>query len=86
MEIVEAVSQSMQPKAPSRFSSWDDVLEPARAILIIPSPLGINEQLSSPNEWPTPKDSHPKSKIVNVKFDCRGNEEIQIVKYVYWHR
>ena len=38
MEIVEAVSESMQPKAPSRIPSRDDVLELARVILIFPSP------------------------------------------------
>ena len=38
MEIVEAVLESMQPKAPSRIPSRDDVLEPMRAILIFPSP------------------------------------------------
>ena len=37
-EIVEAVSESMQPKAPSRILSRDDVLELVRAILIFPSP------------------------------------------------
>ena len=38
-EIVEAVSESMQPKAPSRILSRDDVSEPVRAILIFPNPF-----------------------------------------------
>ena len=37
-EIVEAVLESIQPKAPSRISIRDEVSEPARAILIFPSP------------------------------------------------
>ena len=82
-EIMEAVLESMQPKAPSRIPSRDDVLEPVRAILIFPVFLGINGQLSSLNEWLTPEESHPKSTMVNVKFDSRESGEIQIVKYGY---
>ena len=37
-EIVEAVSESIQPKVPSRISIRDEVSEPVRAILIFPSP------------------------------------------------
>ena len=37
-EIVEAVSDSIQPKAPSRIPIRDAVLKPARAILILPRP------------------------------------------------
>ena len=37
-EIVEAVSDSIQPKAPSRIPIRDAVLEPVRAILSFPRP------------------------------------------------
>ena len=82
-EIVEAVSDSIQPKSPSRIPIRDEVLEPVRAILIFPSPSQHNWAAFSPNEWLTPEESHPMSKIVNVKFDSRRNGEIQIVKYGY---
>ena len=38
----------------------------------------MNGQLSSPNEWLTPKESHPKSKIVYVKFDSMGMERFKV--------
>ena len=39
MEAREIVSRSMEPKAPSSVSMREDVLHPARAILIFPRPL-----------------------------------------------
>ena len=39
MEAKEIVSGSMIPKAPSNVSMREDVLHPARAILIFPRPL-----------------------------------------------
>ena len=39
MEAREIVSRSMIPKAPSSVSIREDVLHPARAILIFPRPL-----------------------------------------------
>ena len=41
-EIVEAVSDSIQPKAPSRIPIRDAVLEPARAILNFHKPSQHN--------------------------------------------
>ena len=41
-EIVEAVLDSIQPKAPSRTPIRDTVLEPARAILSFPRPSWHN--------------------------------------------
>ena len=38
METREIVSWSMEPKAPSRVSISEDVLQPTRAILIFPKP------------------------------------------------
>ena len=38
MEAVEIFSWSMKPKAPSRVSRREEVLQPARAILIFPKP------------------------------------------------
>ena len=39
IEVREIVSRSMIPKAPSNVSMIEDVLHPARAILIFPRPL-----------------------------------------------
>ena len=38
MEAMEIFSWSMEPKAPSRVSRIEEVLQPARAILIFPKP------------------------------------------------
>ena len=38
LEVIEIFSQSMEPRAPSRVSRREDVLQPARAILIFPKP------------------------------------------------
>ena len=38
MEVREIFSRSMMPKAPSNISVKEDVLHPARAVLIFPSP------------------------------------------------
>ena len=86
-EILEGSIRVNATKSPSRIPSREDVLEPLRAILIFPSPSQHKwAAFLPPNEWPTPKESHPKSKIVIVKFDSRRNGEIQIVKCGYRHR
>ena len=47
MEAREIVSGSMEPKAPSSVSMREDVLHPARAILIFPKPLHFSLALFS---------------------------------------
>ena len=42
IEAVEIFSWSIKPKAPSRVSRREDVLQPARAIFIFPKPYHFN--------------------------------------------
>ena len=72
IEAVEIFSWSIKPKAPSKVSRREEVLQPARAILFFLSPHTLIWQLFPLNEWLALSLSGPKMNTVKQEVRKPG--------------
>ena len=72
IEAVEIFSWLTKPKASSKVSRREEVLQPARAIFIFPKPHALIWQLFPPNEWLVLSMSGPKMKTIKKNLRKPG--------------